>query len=317
MKVMVTGASGFVGAALCDELVKTGYSVVGLVRTIRNPIPSVTYVEAELSDCSAFAHELAAVDCIIHLAGRAHVLDDKTESPLEAFRAVNRDLTLQLAASAIAAGVKRFIFVSSIGVNGNSSGSQAFTEKSIPNPHAAYAVSKYEAEEELRKLLRYSGMELVIIRPPLIYASDAPGNFARLLKVVAGGLPLPFGLVGNYRSLISRRNMVAFLTLCIEHPLAADELFLIADGQDVSTSEIIKLISSGMSKHSHIFPVPVALLRILLIFLGKASIYQQLCCSLQVDASKARSLLGWIPIETTSEGLYVAGCEYIAHRKRR
>lgn len=308
--VMVTGASGFVGAALCQELVRQGFSVVGAVRQAGEKVQAVTYLEADLSDPSAFTDYFPTVDCLIHLAGRAHVLSDTTADPLSAFREANRDATVRLARRALESGVKRFVFVSSIGVNGNSTTLTPFTEQSPAKPHAAYAISKYEAELELLDLLRGTEMELVIVRPPLIYADNAPGNFGRLLRLIHSGMPLPLRAVQNSRSLISLRNFIDFLTVCAKHPKAAGELFLVADGVDVSTREMIETISKGMNKSSRLFFLPLVLLQIALGMIGKGSMYEQLCGSLQVDASKARELLNWKPLESTVSGLFQAGRAY-------
>ncbi|MDD2016998.1 NAD-dependent epimerase/dehydratase family protein [Pseudomonas putida] len=313
--VMVTGASGFVGGSLCRELVRTGYSVVGVVRQIQQRVSSVEYFETDLVQEDSLAHNFPKVDCIIHLAGRAHVLDEKAEDPLAAFRKANRDATVRLASRALAAGVKRFVFVSSIGVNGNRTERAAFTEDSLPQPHAPYAISKREAEVELAAQLEGSGMELVIVRPPLIYAFDAPGNFGRLIRLAVKGVPLPLRHIENSRSLISRKNMVEFLKLCIEHPRAAGQVFLVADGQDISTAEMIKNLCKGMGKTPMLFPFPASLLRLALQFLGKSNIYDQLCGSLQVDASKARRLLGWRPEDTTPAALQEAGRQFIEQQK--
>lgn len=314
-RVMVTGASGFVGKSLCRELVRTGYSVVGIVRHIQHRIPSVEYIEADLAHPDSLAQDFPKVDCIIHLAGRAHVLNDEAENPLEAFREANRDATVRLANRALSAGVKRFVFVSSIGVNGNRTEQCAFTEASPPQPYAPYAISKLEAEIELASQLEAKGMELVIVRPPLIYACDAPGNFGRFMRLIAKGFPLPLRHVGNSRSLISRNNMVGFLKLCIDHPSAAGELFLVADGQDVSTADMVTSLCQGMGKRPLLIPFPAALLRVALGLLGKENMYDQLCGSLQIDSSKARRLLGWRPEDTTPAALQESGRQFVHRRK--
>lgn len=306
---MVTGASGFVGSALTTRLVQIGYQVVGVARHMRDS-NAHTLIETDLSCPNPFPDGFAEVDCIVHLAGLAHVLGGSTESKLAAFRRANRDATIRLARTALKAGVKRFVFVSSIGVNGSSTIDDQFRETSPAAPRADYAVSKWEAETELKVLLGGTSMELVIVRPPLIYAADAPGNFRRLLKLADSGVPLPLKSVGNLRNIISRENVVAFLELCVCHPAAAGELFLIADAQSVSTPEIVSAISSGMGKSVRLFPVPLACLRVALCALGRGSIYEQLCCSLQIDISKARDVLGWIPHGTTIDGLKKAGQEY-------
>ncbi|MDD2090897.1 NAD-dependent epimerase/dehydratase family protein [Pseudomonas guariconensis] len=311
-RVLVTGASGFVGAALTTRLVKSGYSVVGMARHRREGCTAQTFIETDLTCSGVFDDGLVQVDCIVHLAGRAHVLRQSNESQLAVFREVNRDATIRLARAALIAGVKRFVFVSSIGVNGSSTTYDPFRESSTAAPKADYAVSKWEAETELKVLLSDTSMELVIVRPPLIYAADAPGNFRRLLKLVDSGVPLPLQSITNLRSVISRDNAVAFLELCVHHPAAADELFLIADAQAVSTPDMIRAISSGLGKSPRLFPFPLAYLKVALHALGKRAMYEQLCCSLQIDDSKARTVLGWAPLDTTVEGLRRAGLRYRA-----
>lgn len=314
-RVLVTGAGGFVGAPLCQALAGAGYAIVGMVRSRSEPVPGVNYLQADLLADDVFTEGFPEVDCIIHLAGRAHVLSDRAQDPLVAFRNVNRDATLKLAARAMEVGVKRFIFISSIGVNGNQTFDSAFDEQSVPQPHADYARSKLEAEEGLQSLVADSGMELVIIRPPLIYGVNAPGNFARLLRLVASGLPLPLGGIRNLRSLVSLENMVSFILHCIEHRDAVGQIFLLADGQDVSTTQMIESISAGMGKRTVLFPVPGPLLKASLTLLGKGALHSQLCGSLQIDSSKARQLLGWMPTSDTLAALEQVGRSYAAQRK--
>ena len=314
-RVLVTGAAGFVGASLCRALASEGYSSVGLVRSLGERVPGVEYLQIDLLLDQPFSQGFPQVDCIVHLAGRAHMLSDQAEDPLAAFRAVNRDATLRLAAKALQAGVKRFVFVSSIGVNGNQTDCGAFDEQAVAQPHADYALSKFEAEEGLRALVDGTDMELVIVRPPLIYGVGAPGNFARLLKLVATGMPLPLGAVHNLRSLISLDNMVSFLIRCIEHPDAAGQLFLVADGQDVSTTQMVRQLASGMGRSPMFLPVPAVVLKIFLTILGKSSLYNQLCGSLQIDITKARCILGWVPTSETMGELEKVGRLYVAERK--
>ncbi|WP_258197159.1 NAD-dependent epimerase/dehydratase family protein [Pseudomonas plecoglossicida] len=316
-RVMVTGASGFVGSALCAHLARAQYRVIGVVRRVSDPIPSVTYIEADLTHHQALSQKFPAVDCLIHLAGRAHVLVEHVKDPLAAFREVNRDATLRLAQRALDAGVKRFVFISSIGVNGNRTLSEPFREGSPVNPQAPYAVSKWETEVRLKALLEGTAMELVIVRPPLIYSEASPGNFGSFLKLIRTGVPLPFGNVTNKRSLISRLNVVEFLQVCVHHPDAAGELFLVSDGQDVSTPEMVKIISQGMRKSTNLFSLPLPWLEFALSRMGKASMYRQLCGSLQVDASKAKDLLGWVPTGTTPAGLEEVGRKFRYFRRRR
>lgn len=313
-RILVTGANGFIGKMLCQALAARSYKVSGLVRTIREPVPGVEYVEIDLehSDClDAVCQEF---DCIVHLAGRAHVLREHDQNPLEAFRRANYEATLRLAQQAVQSGVRRFIFISSIGVNGAETFAKPFDEFSSPKPHADYAISKLEAEEGLKALLTGTETELVIIRPPLVYGVDAPGNFARLLKLVATGLPLPLGGINNRRSIISLENLVSFISLCIEHPAAAGQLFLVSDGGSICTTEMVLALGQGMGKKPLMLSVPDALLKFGAKLLGKESLYTQLFCSLEVESSKARELLGWQPKENTLEALERVGRLYVSQR---
>lgn len=306
-RVLVTGANGFIGKMLCQTLAARPYEVSGLVRTVREPVQSIEYVEADLEHSDSLRAACQDFDCIVHLAGRAHVLSEYDGNPLEAFRRANCAATLRLAQQAVQSGVRRFIFISSIGVNGAETFEKPFDEFSSSKPHADYAISKLEAEEGLKKLLAGAETELVIIRPPLVYGIDAPGNFGRLLKLVATGLPLPLGGANNRRSIISLENLVSFISLCIEHPAAAGQLFLVSDGRDISTTQMVKALAQGMGKKPLMLPVPDALLKVGAKLLGKESLYTQLYRSLQVDSSKARSLLGWKPQENTLEALQKIG----------
>lgn len=317
MRVLVTGANGFVGRALVERLrSKVGYEVSAAVRSpSARQVDGVTY--HAVGDVCASTDWLSALDgvgAVVHLAARAHVLNDNdpdTASLL--FRQVNVDGALELAKQALAAGVKRFIFVSSIGVNGNSN-ALPFSESSPVRPHALYAASKYEAERALTGLLKGSSMELVIIRPPLVYDADAPGNFKRLLSIVGKGLPLPFGLVHNSRSMISRSNLAELLEICIDHPAAANELFLVADGDDLSTAEIVKHIAEGMGRRARLIPMPKVLLWLLFLSIGRKGMYVQLCESLRIDTSKVRSRLGWTPAVSARQQLQDVGKAFQARR---
>lgn len=309
MKILVTGASGFIGQALCQALVARGDHVVGLVRSGQCDVPGMSVVQADLEDENALRLALEGVECVVHLAGRAHLLADTATDPLAEFLKVNRDATLRLADLAKAAGVKRFVFMSSIGVNGAHTASQAFSETSPVAPHADYATSKLEAEQGLKAQMDGGPVELVIIRPPLVYAAHAPGNFRRLIKLVSTGLPLPFGLVKNQRTMVSLRNLVDFILLSIRHPDAANQLYLVADNESVSTREMVEFLAEGMSRRCINLPIPPSVLGLGLSVLGKGSLATQLCGSLMVSNSKARAL-GWEPKESARTALVAAGRTY-------
>ena len=311
-ELFVSGASGFVGRYLCEQLICKSYFLHALVRKPCTHADGVQYHIGNLDDLSNTLVALRNVGCVIHLAGRAHVLNDSSQDPLAEFRAVNVEGTLTLARQAMAAGVKRFIFISSIGVNGSHTTGKPFDEHSVAAPHADYALSKLEAEQGLRELVQGSDMQLVIIRPPLVYAGGAPGNFQRLLKLVASGIPLPFALVDNCRSMIALENLVSFIGLCVEHPAAANELFLISDGTDVSTPEIIYNLAKGMERNAYLWPLPDGLMRWGASLLGKQAMYSQLCGSLAIDSRKAQDLLGWRPVVSPADALQHAGREYVS-----
>ncbi|MDD2031081.1 NAD-dependent epimerase/dehydratase family protein [Pseudomonas sp. 39167] len=287
-KIMVTGATGFVGRELLQRLQQKDVEVIALVRR-QSPEIQGAVAQFVMGD-SAFPENITT---LVHLAGRAHVLKESSSLPIDLYRADNVEFTLRLAREALACGVRRFVFISSIGVNGPSTSGAPFNEASVPAPQADYAISKWEAEQALIGLLKGSGMELVIIRPPLVYAGHAPGNFRRLMKMVSTGLPMPFALVKNCRSMVSLENLVDFISLCAEHPAAANETFLVSDGVDFSTAQIVERLAEGMGKRAFMLPVPPALMRWGARAVGMGGAFEQLCGSLIVDAGKARRLLGW------------------------
>lgn len=308
MKLLITGATGFVGTALTERVSKV-YDTIVLVRTHNHVLSSniqqlvaANIFEADLPD---------NLDVIIHLAGRAHILNEQTTDPLSEFRKVNVDGTLQLARQALDKKVKRFIFMSSIGVNGSVTLQQPFTEDALPQPHADYAVSKLEAEQELKKLFAGSDTELVIIRPPLVYAAHAPGNFARLLKLVASNLPLPFAGTNNKRSFVALENLVDFIQTCIEHPNAANQTFLVADQTSISTRELVQYLKQGMGKKAHFIYIPQPLMKLGAACIGKSKLYEQLFESLEVDTTKAQKLLGWTVPLSTQQAMLQAGQNYL------
>lgn len=308
MKLLITGATGFVGAALTEQM-KELYDITALVRSQSNIIPSNTQ---QLIANNIFEAEFPNdIDIIIHLAGRAHILNDQTIDPLVEFRKVNVEGTLQLARQALDKKVKRFIFMSSIGVNGAVTLQQPFTEDAAPQPHADYAVSKLEAEQALKKLFAGSDTELVIIRPPLVYAAHAPGNFARLLKLVATNLPLPFARTQNKRSFVALENLVDFIQTCIEHPNAANQTFLVADQESISTGELVQYLKEGMGKKARFIYLPQPLMKLGAACIGKSKLYEQLFESLEVDTSKAQKLLGWIAPLSTQQAMLKAGQDYL------
>jgi nucleoside-diphosphate-sugar epimerase len=276
MSVLVTGVSGFVGQYLISTLDNLGVKSLGLSRS------------------ESIAPESASTS-LIHLAGRAHIMNDTASDPLAAFRAANCEHALTVAKQAVAAGVKRLVYVSSVKVNGEHTELAPFTELSTPAPCDPYGVSKYEAELALQALASETGLEVVIVRPPLIYGAGVKANFARLAQLTATGLPLPFGAVHNRRSLLYVKNLVDFLILCTHHPKAANQTFLLSDEEDVSTTQLLAALAKAQGAPSRLLPVPARWLHGAMRLVGKADMAQRLLGNLQVDSRKARELLGWTP----------------------
>ena len=306
MNILLTGATGFIGQALVLELLQQGFFLTIVLRKKSNLFADNInqIIVGDLNNDIDWSSILNKIDCIIHLAGKAHVIDQTKVSALDEFRKINTELTLNLAKQAVAAGVERFIFLSSIGVNGNQN-NQPFLEIDTPNPQESYAISKYEAEQGLLKLAQNSSLEMVIIRPPLVYGNNAPGNFGRLIQWVSPKfiLPLPLGAVNNARSLVAIDNLVSFIITCTLHSKAANEIFLISDNDSLSTTQLLKKIAKAFNKKALLLPVPVSWMIFMAKILGREADAVRLFSSLVVDSSKARKLLNWSPVVTMNEQL--------------
>ena len=305
MRVLVTGANGFVGKSLCTELIRRGDAVRAAVRSghFEQGNPDVARVGA-IDGETDWSAALGDQDAVVHLAARVHVMRDVAADPLVAFRQVNVHATLNLARQAAAAGVKRFVFVSSVKVNGEcTSPGQAFAESDLPAPQDAYGLSKYEAEQGLRQLAIDTGMELSIVRPPLVYGPGVKANFASLMRAVQRGWPLPLGAVHNRRSLVALDNLVDFIATCVAHPEAANQTFLVSDGYDLSTPDLVRGLARAAGRTARLIPVPVWVLQTGATLVGQGQSVQRLIGNLQVDISKARALLGWVPPVTVEDGL--------------
>jgi nucleoside-diphosphate-sugar epimerase len=309
-RCLVTGAGGFIGGALTSHLRTAGWAVRGSVRSAAVSGTDLVAV-GDLGAETDWRAALADCDVVVHAAARAHRLREDAADPLAEFRRVNVAGALALATQAMALGVRRFVFLSSIGVNGHVNTAGPFTEEQVPSPAAAYAVSKLEAEQGLRQLLAGSGTELVILRPTLVYAAQAPGNFARLLRLVRSGLPLPLAGVHNRRNLLALENLLDFIRICIEQPEAAGQLFLVADREALSTPELIRCLAEGMQRPARLWPCPEVILKLGAQATGRQSMYQQLCGDLQVNISKAYRLLGWTPPFEARSALQAAGRRYL------
>ncbi|MEW5562691.1 NAD-dependent epimerase/dehydratase family protein [Enterobacter asburiae] len=315
MKVLVTGGTGFLGTALVKSLKAAGHQVSLTTRQQEN-IALGIYNLGDISADTCWEDILKNCDTVIHTAGRAHILNDNTNDALAEFRRVNHDATVKLARDAVSCGVKQFIFVSSIGVNGNSTTLEApFTEQSTPRPTSDYAISKLEAENSLLNIANESGMALTIVRPALICGENAPGNIRRLLKLVERKLPLPFKNVKNKRALVSLDNVVSFITECVVNDRSKNQLYLLADPESPSTEEMIDAFAAGMGFKARVIYFPKKVLRKLLLLAGKVGIYEQLFGDLEVDASKSRIQLEWSPPITLQETMKKTAKYYIEGNK--
>ena len=305
MNILVTGANGFVGKPLCAELFRQGHTVRAAVRTKVSPIKSVEVtIVGEIDSGTDWSTALRDVDVVVHLAARVHVMNETAVDPLTEFRKVNVYGALNLARHAANVGVKRFIFISTIGVNGNSTNvGQSFTADENPHPHDPYSTSKYEAEKGLFKLSAETGMEVVVIRPPLVYGYEASGNFSRLINALNKKTILPFGAIHNKRSFVYVGNLVSLIMRCIDHPAAANQIFLVSDGQDISTTELLLGCADALDVKARLLPVPQKLVEVCATIIGKRDVAQRLCGNLQVDITKARTLLGWTPPISVTDGL--------------
>lgn len=306
-KILVTGATGFVGRFLCKLLLNRGYNVSGALRSAKSPDLIVSGVEpvlvAPLGAETTYKHSLDNIETLIHLAARVHVMHETANEPLYEFRKTNTLGTINIARQAAAAGVKRFVFMSTIGVNGNHSDSKPYTENDAPNPHNPYSISKYEAELGLKIISAETGMEVVVIRAPLVYGPGNPGNFLSLLRFLSKGIPLPLASVNNKRSLIYVGNLVDALAVCAKHPAAAAKTYLVSDGEDVSTPELLRRTASALGVSARLFSAPLSLVRLAGALTGKRTTVNQLTGSLTVDSSIIRRELGWNPPYTLEQGL--------------
>lgn len=305
-EILVTGASGFIGRQLSSRLTNLGFLVR---RASRSQIsgPGETAEWITVGDIDSYTDWCASlsggVDVVVHLAGRAHILRDSSKNPLEQFRKVNVNGTLNLANQARGVGVKRFIYISSIGVNGAESYQHPFNAITPPAPHSDYAVSKYEAERGLLELAKQTSMKVVIIRPPLVYGPGAPGSFGSLVRWLSRGLPLPLGAIHNQRSLVGIDNLIDLIITCIDHPAAANQTFLVSDDEDLSTTELLRRVSKALGKLALLIPVPSSLLQFGAKLLGKQDMAQRLLGNLQVDISHTKKVLDWTPPVSVDEGL--------------
>ncbi|MBE3023612.1 SDR family oxidoreductase [Janthinobacterium sp. GW458P] len=310
-KILVTGASGFVGAALCAHLDALNMSYVGSARQASG-LPSRVLVGA-LTAQTDWSVALSGCDVVVHLAARVHVMDDQSSDPLSAFRAVNVDATLNLARQAVRSGVRRFIYVSSIKVNGEATHGTPFTSQDQPAPLDPYGFSKLEAERGLQVLAQETGLELVIVRPPLVYGPGVRANFQRLMQLLRKGIPLPLGAVHNRRSMVGLDNLVDLLTVCCSHPRASGEVFLVSDDHDLSITELLRSLSFAMGKtRPLLFSMPAGVLTGVAGVLGKSAAASRLLGSLQVDIAHTRTTLDWVPPASVDDSIHKTVAHFLS-----
>lgn len=301
-KVLVTGSSGFVGQCLVRQLIKLEKDVVAHSRSAQ--FTGCENTHSQISSMTDWSTALSAVDVVIHCAARVHQMNESREEAKTLYEEVNVAGTLNLAKQAAKAGVKRFVFISSIKVNGEwTKESVPFTADDSPHPLDAYGQSKYEAEKELTEFAQQSGLELVIIRPPLVYGPGVKANFLSMMNVVAKGLPLPLGMIKSLRSFVYVENLVDLILECSEHPKAPGNIFLVSDDEDISIRELLRLLAQLSGKKSYLLPIPKFLLIFLLSLIGKKAAAQRLCQPLQLDIQKTKDILGWKPKYSLREGL--------------
>lgn len=322
-KILVTGSDGFVGSHLCRELLFRGACVLA-ARRVRSDIRAETGSEilkkrinveqkphlqniviGDIGPNSDCTQVLVGVNAVVHLAARVHMMHDTASDPLAEFRKVNVEGTRRVAESAAKAGVRRFLFLSSVKVVGEvtEDGMSPLTEADLPQPKDAYGVSKWEAEQTLREIEQRTDLEVVIIRPPLIYGPAVKGNFLSLIRLVERGIPLPFASIRNQRSLLGLTNLADLICCCLVHPAAAGETFHASDGDDVSTPELVRRISQALGRSSRLLAIPLWMTKLSGTVTGKSEQVKRLCSSLQIDSSKVRQVLDWTPPCTMAEEL--------------
>ena len=315
-KVLVTGCTGFVGAALLRRLVlQPGLEVLGWVRRSDALLPAgVVPVPASRECLFATGAAPEKLDVLVHCAGRAHVLQERSADPLAEYRQVNLDLTVELAREAARLGARRFVFVSSIKVNGEQTSLTPFTASDVAAPVDPYALSKLEAEQALGALAAETGMEIVIVRPPLIYGPGVKANFLSLFRAVQRGWPLPLGGVRNRRSLVALDNLVDLLVTCMNHPAAANQVLLVSDGEPMSTPELLRGIGKALGRPAHLVAVPSGWLKAGARLVRRPALYERLCGSLEVDDAATRQLLHWRPPVSVDQALAATARWFLAER---
>lgn len=311
-KILLTGASGFIGKGIARYFKTTPENQLFMANRKNNlGLSNRYFCVGNINGSTDFSEALSGKDIVIHTAGRAHIMNDNSRSPLAAFREVNVDGTMNLARQSVEAGIKRFIFISSTKVNGDCTfGSNIFSDLSEPNPKDPYGLSKYEAEQGLLKLANNSNMKVIIIRPPLVYGPGVKGNFESLIKVVKLGFPLPIALIDNKRSLIALDNLIDLIVTCISHPDAVNQIFLASDGEDISTLNLVKKISVAFDQNPYIFPFPITMMKVATKLMGKGIIADRLFEDHRVNISKTQKVLNWKPVISIDDQIQKIASSY-------
>ncbi|PQJ83353.1 UDP-glucose 4-epimerase family protein [Aliivibrio sifiae] len=317
MNLLVTGASGFIGSKLLERLNLSLVKALG--RNLPVNLPCSQFYKQDIGNSTNYSKVLCNIDTIIHIAARVHIMSDESSTPLNDYREVNTEGTLNLARQAIAAGVKRFIFISSIKVNGEATELDCpFKSEDIRSPKDFYGQSKSEAEEQLLQLSKETSLEVVIIRPTLVYGPGVKANFASLLNLVSKGLPLPFGCItNNKRSLVSVNNLVDLIVTCIGHPKAVNQVFLVSDDHDVSTSEMVREMAKSLNKPQWQLPIPKWCYRLAGSIFGKQDVVDRLLSSLQVDITHTKETLDWKPPQTLEEGFKETAEAFLLNKENK
>jgi UDP-glucose 4-epimerase len=316
-RILVTGGQGLIGRSLAARASAQGLKVRISTRRkfIATDFPLEYFQTTDLGPATDWSTPLQGIDTVVHCAARVHVMRETEVEPLAAFRAANVRGTLNLAQQAAAAKVRRFVFISSVKVNGErTKAGQTFTEADAPDPRDAYGISKHEAELSLRQLASATGMEVVIIRPPLVYGPGVKANFLALMRWLWRGIPLPLGVIRNKRSFVALDNLIDLIVTCIEHPAAANQTFLVSDGEDLSTSDLLRRMAVALNVPARLLPLPQILIEVGFKMVRKNDLAQRLCSSLQLDISKARTLLSWNPPISVDEGLHRTA-QWFLHEK--
>jgi nucleoside-diphosphate-sugar epimerase len=305
-KLLITGSTGFLGKALCKNLKIKKHLIHTAIRSENQILIEGTksFNVGDICSTTKWKNALMGIDCVIHCAARTHVMKEEKKNQLLSYRKINVEGTKNLAIQAASQGVKRFIFISSIKVNGEQTvGCSSFNSNNNPKPEDAYGISKWEAEQTLWNISKLTGLEVVIIRPPLVYGEEVKGNFLRLLDLIYKGVPLPLAGIKNNRSFLGIENLIDAITQCIDHPKASGNTFLISDLECISTSDLINKLARLMKKPSRLFSVPISLIKLIGYITGKSLEIKRLLYSLQVDSSNIRKALGWTPPFSLDEGL--------------